>query len=177
MRNPGLVLIGIVIISLGLMILVGNLFEVDIGLWCWPAGLILLGIWLVARPWLVGPDTALQARVLGPIRREGSWQVADEEIWLFVGDVRLDITQAEVPSGETAIRLFAFVGDVRLRVPEGVGVSVSSTAFITDARLFDQKRDGVLAPVRLASDSYEVAERKIHLEITCFIANIRAVQA
>jgi hypothetical protein len=177
MRNQGLVLIGIVIISFGLMILIGNLFDVDVGLWCWPTGLILLGIWLFARPWLVGPDTVLQARVLGPIRRDGSWQVADEEIWLFVGDVRLDTTQAEVPEGETPIRVFAFVGDVRLRVPEGVGVSVSSTAFITDARLFGQKRDGVLAPVRLTSDSYETAKRKLHLEMTCFIASIRAVKA
>jgi hypothetical protein len=177
MRNQGQVLFAILIILIGLVLLLGNVFDIDVGALCFPAGLILLGAWILLRPRLVGPDTALWLRVFGPIRRRGAWQVADEEIWLFVGDVRLDMTQAEIPLGETRIRVFGFVGNVRLVVPEGVGVSVSSMAFVTDARVLGQRRDGFLVPVHLASDDYETAERKVHLETMSFVADIKVKRA
>lgn len=177
MRNRGQMLIGIVVILFGLMILISNLFKVDVGLWCWPTALIFLGIWLLLRPRFVGPDTAVQARVFGPIRRSGAWQVADEEIWLFVGDVRLDLTQAEIPPGKTQIRVFALVGDVRLDVPDGVGVSVSSTAFVTEVNLFGQKHQNFVMTTRLTSDDYETAEYTVDLEATCLVANAKFTRA
>jgi lia operon protein LiaF len=177
MRNQGQVIFGILIILIGLMFLLGNLFDVNVGALCFPTALILVGVWLLIRPWLVGPDTRLRFRVFGPVRRGGAWQVADEEFWLLIGDVRLDMSQAEIPPGETRIRVSGFVGDVRLVVPEGVGVSVSSMAFVSDARVLGQRRDGLLLPVRLTSDDYETAERKVHLETMFFVGDVRARRA
>jgi len=177
MRNQGQVIFGILIILIGLMFLLGNLFDVNVGALCFPTALILLGVWLLLRPRLVGPDTPFRFRIFGPIRRSGAWQVADEEIWLLIGDVRLDMSQAEIPAGETHIRVSGFVGDVRLVAPEGVGVSVSSMAFVSDARVLGQRRDGLLLPVRLTSDDYETAERKIHLETMFFVGDVRAKRA
>jgi len=176
MRNYGLMLIGVVIVLFGLMSLIGALFDIDVGDFCFPVGLILLGVWILIRPRLVRPDRALQTRVFGPIRRDGAWQVTDEELWLFVGDVNLDLTQAEIPLGETLIRVSGFVGNVRLFVPEGVGVSVSSTGLVSDVRLLGQRRDGFLAPIDLVSDSYETAERKVRLEMVFFVSDVRVRQ-
>jgi hypothetical protein len=176
MRNQGLIFIGVAVILIGLVLLFGSLFRIDLGVWCWPAGFILLGTWLLLRPWLVKPGAPLQIQVFGPVRREGAWSVTGEDIWLLVGDVRLDLTQTEIPPGETAIRVFAFVADVRLRAPEGVGVSVASTAFLNVARLSGRKREAFFTPVRLSSEDYETAEKKIRLETTCFIADIKAKQ-
>lgn len=177
MHHQGRVFFGILIILIGLMFLMGNVFDVDVGALCFPFGLILFGIWILLRPRLVGPDTQLRLRVFGPICRDGAWQVADEELWLFVGDVRLDMTQAQIPLDETCLRVCGFVGDIRLLVPEGVGVSVSSTAFITDAQVLGRRRDGLLVSAHLTSDDYETAERKVHLETFFFVANIRVRRA
>ncbi len=173
MRNQSQVFIGAVIILFGLMFLIGNVFDVDVWALCWPFGLILLGVWLLLRPQLIGPDMALRWRLFGPVRRDGAWQVASEEVWLFVGDVILDLSHAEIPLGETLIRVFGFVGDVRLLAPESVGVAVLSTAFVTDAKMLGQKRESFLAPVYLTSDGYETAERKVRLETTFFVADLR----
>lgn len=173
MRNRGQMVIGALIIIVGLTFLIGNVLNVDVGALCWPLGLILLGVWLLLRPQLVGADTAVRQRLLGDIYRDGVWQVTDEEFWIGVGDVDLDMTRAEVPVGESKIRLFGFVGDVDLLVPEGVGVTVSSTAFVTDARVFGRKRDSIMFPFHQASDDYETAERKIRLEVTSFVADIK----
>ena len=176
MRNYGVMFMGIVLVLAGLLFLVSNLLDVDVGLFCWPTALILLGIWMLLRPRLLGPDAAHRMRVFGPIRRDGAWQVTDEEISLFVGDVNLDITQAEIPLGETTVRVSGFVGSVRLLVPEGVGVSVSSGAFVSDVRLLGRRSDGFLAPVSLTSESYEAAERKVRLETAFFVADVRVRQ-
>lgn len=177
MRNQGQIFIGGAIILVGLVFLIGNAFHIDVGVLCMPLALILLGVWLLLRPYLVGPDTALGWALFGPLRRSGDWQVTDEEFWLLVGDVILDFTQADIPAGETVLRLFGFVGNVRLHVPEGVGVAVSSLAFFTEAKILGKKRSGMFGPLRLTSEGYGLAERKIRLELTFFVADVKTKQA
>ena len=175
MRNRGQLFIGIVLILVGLVFLIGHLFDVNV--WAlWPLGLILLGVWLLLRPRLITSDVVVRQRLLGDIHRDGVWQVADEEIWIGVGDVELDMTRADIPVGETRLRVFGFVGDVDVFVPAGVGVSVSSTAFVTDGRVLGQKRDRFLSTLHLASEDYETAERKIGLETTFFVVDLRVKQ-
>jgi len=176
MRNKRQIFIGGAITLVGLVFLIGGIFHIDVGDFCFPVGLILLGVFLLLRPYLLGPDEPVQLKLLGDVRRYGDWQVADEEIWIGVGDVQLDMTSAEIPAGETRIRIFGFVGDVKLIMPEGVGVSVSSTSFVTDARVLGQKRDSFLTPLHFASDGYEAAERKVRLEVNCFVGNLRVRQ-
>ena len=173
MRSQGQMVIGALIILVGLMFLIGNVLDVNVWAFCWPVGLILLGVWLLLRPQLVGADTAVRQKLLGDIHRDGLWQVANEEFWIGVGEIDLDMTRADIPVGETEIRVFSFVGDVDVFVPEGVGIAVSSTAFVTDARVLGQKRDGIMFPFHQASDDYETAERKIRLEVTSFVADIK----
>ena len=108
---------------------------------CLPAILIVVGIYIIARPALVGSNTPWHVSLFGPVRRGSDWPGKDEEIWLFIGDVRLDLSQAQIPAGETQVRILSFIGDVRLRVPAGVGVSIDSTALVATVRAFGQKQE------------------------------------
>ena len=141
-----------------------------------PLLLIGLGVLFLFRPQMISSDAAVQQKLLGDIRLDGEWQVTDEEIWLLVGDVRIDLTQAQIPAGETKFRIFGFVGDVRMIVPAGVGISVQSNAFVTDSRVLGEKRERFLAPMHFATDDYETAERKIRLETGYFVADIKVKQ-
>jgi predicted membrane protein len=157
-------IVGLAIIGLGVVFLAGTVFRVNVWAFCWPLGLIGVGIWLLVRPSMVGPGTRVEQKVLGDVRRTGAWDVAQEEIWLGVGDVRLDMTEATVPTGETQIRVYGFVGDVDLIVPEGVGVSVSSWAVLTDGKVFGKKEQSFVVPLQATSDDYETAQRQVRLE-------------
>lgn len=173
MRNRNLVIIGGAIVVFGSVLLLGALFHVDMGELCLPALLIVVGIYIIARPALVGSDTPWHASLFGPVRRDSDWPGKDEEIWLFIGDVRLDLPQAQIPAGETKIRVVSFIGDVRLRVPVGVGVSAESFAFISTIRAFGAKDESFVVPAHLLSEGYEAAERKIRLELFSFISEVR----
>jgi lia operon protein LiaF len=143
----------------------------------WAVALILLGIWMIFRPRWVRGGTEVSFLLLGDHDRFGAWQVTDQEFWSFVGDIDLDMTHAEIPTGETTIRAFGFVGDVKLRLPEDVGFSVSSTAFLTSANLFGEKQDNLLVPYQISSANYETAERKIRLEATYFVVTVKLRRA
>jgi predicted membrane protein len=172
MRNNTQIFIGVAILVIGLVSLIGSIFDVDMGNFLCPTALILVGVWLLVRPRLVSPGTAFTTRLLGDVRRRGEWQVADEEIHLGVGDIKLDMASANIPIGETRIRAFGLVNSIILVVPQEVGVAVSSMAFLTEAKIFGQKHSQFFSAFYLASEEYETAQRKVCLDLTYFVADI-----
>jgi predicted membrane protein len=177
MRNTRQIFVGIAILTIGLIALIGALFDVDLGRFLCPTVLILAGVWLLVRPRTARHGTAFTTRLLGGVRRRGDWQVTDEEITLGVGDIELDMVHADIPPGETRIRASGFVNGVRLIVPEGVGVAVTSMAFLTEVQVFDQKYTRFFDAGRFASEDYETAERKVNLDLSCFVVDVKVKRA
>jgi predicted membrane protein len=177
MHNTRLIFVGIAIIVIGLIALIGNIFDVDLGRFLCPTVLILAGVWLLVRPRMISPGTAFTTKVLGDVRRSGEWQVIEEEITLGVGDIELDMTHADIPIGETHIHASGFVNGIELIVPQGVGVIVTSTAFLTEAKIFDQKHTRFFDASRFASEDYETAECKVHLDLSYFVADVTVRRA
>jgi predicted membrane protein len=161
--------LGSALIVLGAAFLISALTGIDLGMICWPTGLILLGVWFIARPFSIGPETELEQRLLGNIRREGVWALHDQEYWLGVGDVRLDLSEAEVPPDETTIKIFGFVGAVKIALPEQIGVRVSSTAVLTDAKVLGQHEDRFFGTLDIASESQE---HQIRIDSTWLVCDL-----
>jgi lia operon protein LiaF len=175
MRNRGELIFGGILVLLGLILLVGTIFHIDVWALCWPTFLILLGVFLVFRPRLggIGPDANADILLIGDRRRRGDWVVKNEELWLGVGDVELDFTQAAIPAGETTLRFISFVGDVDLFVPRNVGVSIRAAGFVVDADLFGHDYDTFLTPVEVSSEGYSTAESRLRIEMTSFVADLK----
>jgi predicted membrane protein len=176
MRNRGQLILGGFLLFLGLVSLLSVLFNIDFGAFCWPIGLILVGVWLLVRPRFTRSEGATFIRPIGDLQRRGTWQVSDQELWLIIGDTNLDFTEAIIPMGETTLRVSGFVGSVDIRAPHSIGLSVSSTSFVTDSKLWGEKRDYFLSPFTRTSEAYETAERKINIEIMYFVVDLRAEQ-
>jgi lia operon protein LiaF len=176
MRNQGELYLGGAIILIGILFLIGNLTDINVAEFCWPVAIILLGVWLLARPRMLEPGIALTQKLLGSVDRHGDWVVTDEEIWTFIADMDLDMTAAEITPGETQIRAFGFIGDIELSVPADVGVSIASTAFVSEVKLGSNKEERFIAPLRLETDGYKTAERKIRLESTFFVGEVKVRQ-
>lgn len=165
-------ILGGVVLGFGLLLLLENVLDIDFWSFCWPIGLILLGIFLLLAPRMRLSGSGINVRVLGGIKRKGGWIVANEEIWMFVGDVRLDLTIAEFPEGETTIRLLGFVGDIDLIAPSNAGLSVASTGFLTSGKIFGRKQDTFLGTQRYESDGFAETERRLHVETLFFVNDL-----
>jgi hypothetical protein len=169
-------LVGSILLLLGFVWLGGNILGLDIWSLCWPAGLILLGVWLLVRPRLVKDGGRAQILLFGDVRRTGAWNFSNEEIWMGIGDVDLDLTQAFIPPGESILRVFSFISDIDLLVPFGTGVSLTSYAFVTDSKFLDRKRDSFVLPVEVESEGYSAAGQKVRVEAFGFISDIKIKQ-
>lgn len=174
MRDKGLLVVGSTLILIGILIFFSNVFNINFWAFCWPIALILLGIWLLFQPRLKLWGADVNVRLLGNILRRDAWIVSDEEIFIFVGDARFDLTQAEIPTGETTIRIYGFVGDVKITLPEpdDIGFSISSMGFVNDTRILDNKRETFLTPVDYKSEGYESSERKVRFVIYYFVIDL-----
>jgi lia operon protein LiaF len=169
MRRNGLILIGGFLIALGFFQIISQVFNINFWAICFPIGLILLGVFIIWRPKIFWPGPDAKFRPFGDIKRHGDWQVSDEEFYIFVGDIRLDLTRAEIPPGVTTIRAYGFVGDVELLIAQNTGLSISSFAFLTDSKIMDRKRDVFVSPLNYRSEGYESAERKVRIETYFFV--------
>lgn len=173
MRNQGLIFVGVVLILAGAIFLFGAIFGVNVGAWCWPIGLIVLGLFLFLRPRMIEPGSRSTVTIIGDQDRSGIWEVAPEEFWFFVADYTLDFTKATIPPGETLLRMNGFVGDIDLYVPQDVGVSIHTTAFVTSLKPPESGEEtSILAGAEWKSDDYKAAERRIRLETTTFVSDI-----
>lgn len=165
--------IGVIVVVIGAILLAGEIFHINIGAFLFPLFLVGLGVWLIMRPRMLGPQGQVHARLLGDIVRSGSWQVIPEEIWLIIGDVHLDLTDAQVPEGETILTFYGFVNDIKLTVPEGVGVGVHCSAFVSDVKMYGDKETAIFMPLDRITDDYASCSRKVLLRTNHFIVDLK----
>jgi hypothetical protein len=94
-----------------------------------------------ARKWFVA--------VMGEVKRNGKWRI-DQEIGTVcvMGDVTLDLRQAEVRTSEVDIVATCVMGDIKIIVPDGVDVELSGMTFLGEKKVkVDQAPPGQNVPV------------------------------
>ena len=175
MRNRGQLIFGGLLIVFGLLALFETVFRIDLGAIFWPLLLIAVGLLLLLRPRFAPPGSEVWFRLFGGVRRYGAWQVHNEEVWMFIGDVQLDLNQAELPPGESVFQVSGFIGDIDLKIPANTAISVHSNGVITAARWFGAKQDHFLTSATYASPGYDQAECKLKLITNFFITDLKAI--
>ena len=170
------IIFGSIVLGVGLLLLIGAFFDVDIwGLIC-PAGLIGLGVWLIYRTRKDPNQGDVRIRFVGDIRRRGVWQPENEEIWAFVLDTALDFTEADLPNGEIVLRYGAFVNDIKITVPPEVGIAIQSMAFMTEVRINGPSEQTFFVPYEWQSDNFATAAKKVTIKPICFVSEIKIQQ-
>ena len=176
MRDKGSVVVGAVLIGLGILFLLSIWLRINLWGFFWPGLLIVLGVVILVRARNTPAGTHSEFVLLGDIDRNGDWPVVNEETWIGVGDIDLDFTRATVPVGETTIGVRGFVGDVEVIVPQSVGLSINASGFVTNVKQGGREHPVFLGPYRYQTAGYETAERKIRLETSFFVHDLKLRQ-
>ncbi len=176
MQNRSQALLGGFLLLLGIGFLLANVLKISLWAFCLPVGLILIGVLLLLRPKMFNTSATSSWYLFGGVKRGSGWTPSNEELWQFIGDTQLDFTAAQLPVGETNIRINGLIGDVDVIVPASVGVTVSASGLFVDLRTPTDKLSRFLSPADSASPNYATAERKLHLSTTFLIGDIDVVQ-
>lgn len=169
MRQRAQLWAGVGLVTLGLLLLVARLLHIDLGQLCCPTALILLGGWFLFRPYWTQAE--LGVRVFGDLKRRQPWTVRNEELWVLIGDTELDFTRAEIPEGETVIRLLGLIHDVDVRLPVDAALRITSTALVTELEAQGHKEDNVFVPVdRVWGDGN--ATKRVYLQCVGLVVDL-----
>jgi lia operon protein LiaF len=165
-------ILGLVLVILGIFSLINNIFGIDLGRFIGPLLLVGLGLLLIFRQQLTSPDVEVRMPILGDVRKTGTWEARKHEIWWFVGTTKLDFSQALFPEGESEIKIYGFVNDVKLYFPKDVGWRIGSSAFMTDYKSKDRNEQRFLSMLDDQSANYDAAQKRVEIQIGSFVAEI-----
>lgn len=167
------IIFGIALIALGTLSLLEVVFEIDFWRFLGPLLLIGLGVLLIMRPRIAGENVKVEMPILGDVRKSGAWEVTDHEIWMFAGSNRLDFTHAVFPEGDGRIKIFGFVADVKIILPDDVGLKIESNAFVSEFKGLNRKEEGLLSPVVFHSSNYSESQKRVNLSTLGFVSDIK----
>jgi len=167
------IFLGIALISLGTLSLLEVLFDIDLWRFLGPLLLIGLGVLLILRPRIAGENVEVQMPILGDVRKAGSWEVTDHEIWMLVGTNRLDFSSAVFPLGDGRIKIFGFVADVKITLPDDVGLKIDSNAFVSEFKGLNSKEERLMSPLGYQSPNYSESQKRVHLSTIGFVSDIK----
>lgn len=172
MEKKGQLIFAWVLIGFGLILIAGNFLTIDIGDIFWPLVIIVIGLILILRPQAITP---VEARVLfaGDVDVDETWDENKREIRMFAGDINIDLTRMELPPGDTNFRVSFFAGDIDLRVPKDVGISISSAAFVTNTKINGEKMEYIFSGMDYRSEGYKEAKKKFNLRTRSFALDIK----
>jgi len=170
---------GIVLVIIGLLFLIDQ-FNFDvfdfIGDYFWPFLFILLGLYLIFRA-TRNRQSSLHGeefKAFGNTNQDSYEGFIDGlSITHFAGDVKFHLTEANFRDGDNKINMSSFVGDIKLRIPSSVGLKASGTTFLGDIVFRDRKEDGLFNSCKVTSTNFETAPRRLIIEASSFIGDIK----
>lgn len=99
----------------------------------------------------------------------------DQEFYHGIGDVVIDLTTAEILPGSYRIFVKAGIGEVTIRVPEGISMDIDASVGIGEIDVFGEQRSGFAGFSVKRSLAVEGAEASINIESKLGIGDIQVV--
>lgn len=168
--------IGCFLVIIGIISLAEAIWKIDFGKYFWPLILIAAGILILVRPPIPWWG-AWGSNFVSETNRAGEWYVRDETLNGFVGDTNMDFSQTIVPDGVIRYKMNGFVGDIKIRTVDSVGIKVRANCFVGNVMIFGEENTGVMAPAEGQTPNYDTAPKKVVLEVDYFVADVKVLRA
>lgn len=166
-------LLGLFLIFIGVAAILNQITGFNLWSYLFPVLLILFGLFMILKPKLNSRSGEPTILLIGEINRSGDWNLHSEEVWMFVGDIKLDFRNAIIPDGVTELHIFGFVQDIRIFKPSTAALAYKSNAFISDNRIENQKEERFLNSFEFIDQNYEASPKKIKIITWGFVHEVR----
>lgn len=107
---------------------------------------------------------------------QSPWVLRDMNLWNGIGDIRINLATAHMEAGTYHIALGGWIGDVRLLIPDGVGVEVSGSVHLGDVSVFGKQESGVNPLMEYTDENFQEANVKLYLDIDLKIGDVQILR-
>ena len=123
------------------------------------------------------PGGIHEQRFLGEIEMAGPMQAGPMRIETFIGEIRLDLTRATFPDGETPIHVSTAIGEVRVLLPPDLPASVRASSMLGQSEAMGRVSGAFMGEARAETEDFAAATRRIRLEAQSLIGDVAVRRA
>lgn len=192
---------GIVLIAIGVLLLLDNMYVVDFGEifhTYWPVLLIIWGLRMFARR---SSSRSFQAPSGGRVESAtatvypsseannlsastvfGDYNVAIQSqsftggsVSTTFGNTDIDLLNAQLAEGEHTLKLDGIFGNTQLHLPKGMAFAVYANTTFGDIRVNDQRKDGVSPTVDYTSPDFATARKRLRISASRVFGNVTVI--
>lgn len=200
-RSMAAVTVGLVLVAVGVLALLATL-GVDIPMTVvGPVALLVLGVGVIASAVRGEPAGGVMAVaiVLGVFLALGSMVGAllnvplrggigdrtfqpeataelEDEYHLLIGQLVLDLRETDLGAGTTEIDVSTAIGQVEVRLPDDVAVSVDSEVGGGSSVVLGRQEDGLAVDNDVESDGYANADQRLLLHVGVGLGEVRVTR-
>ena len=173
--------IGAYLVALGVLFLIdatgvnhlgnGRLVEGAIAL-----AFVALGVLAVLAAIRVRRVRRRLRRAIGHVRSGEGWKVNDAVIQTVLGDINLDLRDAELPEGDTELTLLCWVGAIGVRAPRGIGLDVTAQVILGTIDALGRHEEGMIRDIHMQTPDFDAHARRLRLRLSSVIGEIAVRQ-
>ena len=121
-------------------------------------------------------DVISYSQAFGNIRREvASKQFRGGNCSIVFGDIKLDLTRAELLPGEQVLRFNSIFGNVRVELPRDLEYSVRASLVAGGINVKGDRRGGVFQNIAVRSNGFAVADKRLAIIASSTFGDIKIV--
>ncbi|MBD0383570.1 cell wall-active antibiotics response protein LiaF [Paenibacillus sedimenti] len=160
---------GYVLIGIGAVILFGDHITIVLSV-----VLISLGLFFIRSKQVHRDDTYIQKQKLVDSVRLGRepWILRNSSTWYIIGETYIDLSLAILEQKETTVILQGVVGDVDIKVPDDIGISVTSSVTLGQIQIASERESGVLNKLMWQSANYDNCDHRVKLVLSYIVGDI-----
>ncbi|MBX7111796.1 MAG: cell wall-active antibiotics response protein [Dehalococcoidia bacterium] len=137
---------------------------------------IWAGILAFIAAWRVRRFARRLRRAIGHVRSDlAGWAVDDAVVSTVLGDISLDLRQADLPEGETQLTLLCWLGTIQVRVPDDVGLDVTAQTMVGSVEVLGRREEGFVRDIHVRSEAYEGQPKRLQMRLSTFVGELLVV--
>jgi lia operon protein LiaF len=100
------------------------------------------------------------------------FELENMNVWHGIGDVKIDLSKAMIPEGETVLVINGWIGDIDIYIPYDVDVSVHASVTFGELEVLNRRQGGLGRQLSVATKDYPDSTRRVKIILSLLIGDI-----
>ena len=100
------------------------------------------------------------------------WELRDLDIWHGIGEVKIDLSRANIPENKSTIIINGWIGDVDIFVPYDLEVSIIARVGVGEIKIFGNKESGLNRSTAVETNGYHKEIKRVEIIVNLFVGDI-----
>ncbi|WP_062050610.1 cell wall-active antibiotics response protein LiaF [Bacillus sp. JCM 19034] len=111
--------------------------------------------------------------IIGEIDYREAFELQDMTIWNGIGEVRLDLSRAIIPEGETVVIVQGLIGEIQIYIPDDLAVSVQASSLLGEVTVLHERHSGINPHLSITTIGYKESTRRVKLVLSVSIGEVK----